>query len=317
MKKLESIWVLYGGSSSEREVSLRTGKGVFEALKAKGYRVELFDVRPGESIQSLDWKKSPDMVFIGLHGTFGEDGIIQGFLEAQKIKYVGSDSQSSSLCFNKGLTKKMLRTFDISTPEGFDVQGMEGFKRLESSSAFPQDFYKRDWFIKPAREGSTVGIERFEAHQNREDFLKALNKALDFDSYIIIEEWVRGPEITVPVLHGKALPAVEIRPLSEFFDYESKYTKGKTEYFCPANIAPEMEKRAAEMAVRTYEVLECCDYGRVDIMISKKGPTVLEMNTLPGMTETSLVPKSAKVAGLGYGDFLQKLVEGSWERQNK
>jgi D-alanine-D-alanine ligase len=319
MGKPNTIWVLYGGSSAEREVSLRSGKGIHEALNSKGFQSELFDVRPGESLQSLNWRDPPDLVFIGLHGTFGEDGVIQGFLESQKIKYVGSDSKSSSLCFNKGLTKKVLQSHGVAVPQGFEFHGESDYKHFLRSSLIPRDFFKTDWFIKPAREGSTVGIERYEGSvaSSQQDFEKKLLSAMKFDSYILIEEWIKGPEITVPLMFGKALPSVEIRPLSQFYDYESKYTKGKTEYLCPAQIPPQMEKTAQELAEKSFRYLECFDYGRVDIMLAKEGPKILEMNTLPGMTETSLVPKSAKVAGMSYADFLERLVNYSFERQTK
>jgi D-alanine-D-alanine ligase len=317
MKKPKSVWVLYGGSSKEREVSLRSGKGIFEALKTKGFQTSLFDVRPGLELKKLNWANPPDIVFVGLHGTFGEDGVIQGFLEAQNIPFVGSGSTSSALSFHKGLTKKLLSAFGVSTPEGFDIRGLEGFENLEKNNKLPAEFFKKDWFIKPAREGSTVGIERYEGNKSEspKNFKAKLSEALKFDPYVLVEEWIRGVEVTIPILLGKALPSVEIRPLSQFYDYESKYTKGKTEYFSPAHISPELEKKCAELAEQTFQILECKDYGRVDILIGPQGPRVLEMNTLPGMTETSLVPKSARAAGLEYADFLEKLVISSFERQ--
>ena len=318
----QKIWVLYGGSSSEREVSLRTGKGITDALKSKGYEVDGFDIKPGPGLLSLQWNAAPDLVVLGLHGSFGEDGTIQGFLESLKIPYVGSAVFASALCFHKGMTKRRLVAKALPCPFSFDVSGPQGFVELKATREFPKDFYARNWYLKPAREGSTIGILRYRGEDLDEservrNFENFLSETFKFDSYVLIEEWVEGPEITVPVLHGKALPIVEIRPMTHFYDYESKYTKGRTEYLCPAPLPPDITRRAQELAELSFEALECRDYGRVDMIVSAKGPVILEMNTLPGMTETSLVPKSAAAAGLDYAEFLEKLVLGSFERQRK
>lgn len=317
-----NIWVLFGGPSKERDVSLRSGKGITEALKAKGHQVSGFDVLPGERLLALDWKNKPDLVFIGLHGSFGEDGTIQGFLEALDVAYVGSGVQSSAICFHKGLAKKQMLAAGIPMPFSYDFSGAAGFSSLEKAGTLPQDFFKKNWFIKPAREGSTIGIERYRGTdlsvgQARDAFLTQLAKSLAFDQDILVEEWIEGAELTVPLIEGKALPVVEIRPDSNFYDYESKYTKGKTHYFCPAPLSASDTKACQEIAEKAFQVLDCRDYGRVDIMLSKQGPKVLEMNTLPGMTETSLVPKSAQAAGLDYASFLDQLVRASLQRQKQ
>jgi D-alanine-D-alanine ligase len=320
-KKLK-IWVLYGGPSKERDVSLRSGRGIVEALKSRGHEVEGFDVLPGEKIISLNWKQKPDIVYIALHGTFGEDGTIQGFLEAVQVPYVGCGVQSSAICFHKSLAKKQMATHGIPMPFSYDFTGEKGFFVLENSGSLCRDFYERNWFIKPAREGSTIGIERFrgaeqDSRKSREAFHKLLKNSLSFDQDILVEEWVEGAELTVPLLLGKALPVVEIRPDSKFYDYESKYTKGKTNYLCPAPLSAEQTHVCQEVAERCFVALDCRDYGRVDMIMGREGPKVLEMNTLPGMTETSLVPKSAAAAGLDYATFLEKLIFASLERQQK
>ncbi len=314
----ERVWVLMGGVSSEREVSLRTGRGVAEALRKKSYKVESFDVRPGSDLLNLDWTHPPDIVFIALHGPFGEDGTLQGFLEALQIPYVGSGVGSSSLCMHKGLSRKQFAQFGIPHPKGFEFEGEVGLEDFLESST-DEAFFKRKYFIKAAREGSTIGIERFNPAQSphgRADFVSLCKKSLKFDSYLVVEEWIEGPEVTVPVLFGKAMPVVEIRPLSQFYDFQSKYTAGKTEYICPAEISDDLTRECQRLAEKVFKVLECEDYGRVDIMLAKEGPKVLEMNTLPGMTETSLVPKSARAAGLSYEDFCDQLIKGSYAEQN-
>ncbi len=320
--KAKKIWVLFGGHSSEREVSLRSGKGIVEALSGKGYEVKGYDVRPGLSFLSLDWKNPPDIVFIGLHGAFGEDGTIQGFLQTLGIPFVGSGVQASAMSLHKGLAKKQMLAWGIPMPFSYEICGSKGFTVLESSGSLDRDFFSKNWFIKPAREGSTIGIERFrgsemDSRKSRETFLEMLKIAETFDTDLLIEEWVDGPELTVPVLDGKAFPVIEIRPLSKFYDYESKYTKGKTEYLCPAPLAEKDTLLCQKLAEKSFIALGCSDYGRVDMMLGKDGPKIIEMNTLPGMTETSLVPKSAAVVGLDYASFLEKLVNISYARQMK
>ena len=319
MEKL-NIWVLMGGTSSEREVSLRSGAGVLAALQKKGHKAEGFDVRPGPSFLKLHWETPPDAVFIGLHGTFGEDGVIQGFLESIGVPYVGSNSKASALCFHKGLTKKILMDRGVKVPRSIDIQEFEDFKKRKSEGVFGSDDYLKNWFIKPAREGSTVGIERhrgdsFKSSTEAEKtFETSLKKSLEFDSYVLIEEWVEGVEVTATIFEGKALPLVEIRPQSQFFDYKSKYTKGLTDYFCPAPVSEELTRKCQSMAEQAFRFLECRDYGRADFILGPAGPVFLEMNTLPGMTETSLVPKAARASGIEYEDFCDRLVRAAAKR---
>jgi D-alanine-D-alanine ligase len=317
----QKVWVLYGGDSKERDVSIKTGQGVLAALLAKGFEAQGFDILP-ETLDALPWSERPDIVFVGLHGHFGEDGAIQGYLESKKIPYVGSGVLSSALSFHKGFTKSVLLHSGIPTPHYFDVNGEDHFFENERSGRLGEDFYERSWFIKPAQEGSTIGIERFRSElyapdKKRQTFIEMLHSALKFCQDIVVEEWVDGPEVTVPVLHGEALASIEIRPKNKFYNYESKYTQGATEYLCPAPLEPEVLNQLAALAVRTFHVLKCQDYGRVDFIVGAQGPSVLEMNTLPGMTSTSLVPKSAAAEGMTYEDFVERLVCGSYQRQNK
>ncbi len=321
LKKLsrpKNIWVLYGGISAEREVSLRSGKGVADALKAGGFSVELFDVRP-ETLGALPWSQKPDLIFLGLHGTWAEDGVIQGYLETLGIPYVGSGVLSSALCFHKGLTKTALRAVGLPTPKSFEFSGTKEFESLRSRGTFSNADFSKKFFIKPAREGSTVGIERFDPSGNPNPealFREKLNKVFGFDQDVVVEEWIEGPELTVPVLAGKALEIVEIRPKSHYYDYASKYTAGATEYLCPAPIGAEQTGLIKEICEKTFQALKCADYGRIDVMLGKNGPMILEMNTLPGMTGTSLVPKSAVASGFSYETFCEFLVCYSFDRQS-
>ncbi len=309
------IWILFGGNSAEREVSLNSGRGIANALKTKGYDVQGFDVSPGPAFYQLPWNTPPDIVFIGLHGTWGEDGTIQGYLESLKIPYVGSGVLASAVSFHKGLAKKQMQQFGVPCAPSFDIVGKHGLDVFKKEGRF-KDIVKKKWFIKPARQGSTIGIQRYAA-EGDEHFLSLCTEALKFDDYLLVEEWIEGRELTVPLLHGRALPIVEIKPHSDFYNYESKYTKGKTEYFAPAALSEDVALKISHISELVFQSLGCVDYGRVDVMLRGDfTPFVLEMNTLPGMTETSLVPKSAAAAGMDYATFLEKLLLGSWKRQH-
>lgn len=314
LTKPRNVWVLHGGFSSEREVSLRSGQGIANALRHKGYSVELFDFKSKAELQALPWTRLPDVVFPALHGSFGEDGTLQGFLETIDVPFVGSGVQSSVLCFNKFLTKKTLELFQVPTPKSFDVLGTGHFEERKKNGDWSETFLNKAWFIKPAREGSTVGIQRYQAGAGWDVFRDSVKKALEFDSLLLVEEWIHGAEYTVAVLFGKALPIIEIKPKSMFFDYQSKYTKGLTEYLCPAPLDASRAALMARFAERAFAALECDDLGRVDFMMGADGPLALEMNTLPGFTETSLVPKAAAAAGMDYATLCENLVCGALKR---
>lgn len=315
-KRPKSVWVLYGGSSSEREVSVNTSTNVMEALKKRNFDVTGYDVKPGELL-SIDWSKKPDIVFIGMHGTFGEDGTLQGFLEAIGVPYVGSGVFSSAMCFHKGLTKKALINFGLPTPASYEIMGMQGAEAL-AESLFKETKLHR-YFIKAARQGSTVGVYPFDSSNLAEGaakatFLETCKSALHYDECVLVEEWIVGKEISVPVVCGQAYPAVEIRPLGGFYDYDSKYTKGKTEYLCPAPVGEAASAAMAALSQRAFEVLECKDYARIDFILNENGPTILEINTLPGLTATSLLPRSASTLGIDYPELMETLVCSAFNR---
>jgi D-alanine-D-alanine ligase len=225
---------------------------------------------------------------------------------------------SSALCFHKGLTKTALRAEGLPTPNSYEFTGLEGFEKLINKEIFLKKDFNKKYFIKPAREGSTVGIERFDptgAGSPEALFWEKLTRVFSHDQDVVVEEWIEGPELTVPILAGQALEIVEIRPKSQFYDYESKYTAGATDYFCPAPIKPEETRLIKGLSEKAFRTLKCADYGRLDLMLGKDGPMILEMNTLPGMTGTSLVPKSAAASGLTYESFCEFLVCFSFDRQ--
>lgn len=276
------VGVLMGGTSSEREISLRSGKAVSAALKRSGVSVTEIDLtnRWPEQIQA----SGIDAAFIALHGTLGEDGAVQGLLEIMGIPYTGSGITASALCMNKQLSKSVLEKAGIKTPVEISL-GSDG------PSRYPV-------ILKPVAEGSSVGLH-------------FLNSKADWDALDITNTtgWmaempVKGPEVHVSTLNGKALPPVEIVPKSGVYDFESKYTVGATEYFCPARIPAETLRLCMQRAEEAVEATGCDGAPRVDMIVADGGePIVLEVNTIPGMTETSLLPKAAATAGINFDEL--------------
>lgn len=319
--KPKKVWVLYGGESVERDVSTNSGKNIVAALKAKGFEVRALDFKVREELPAFFASDRPDIVFLGLHGTFGEDGVIQGYLETLKIPYVGSGVLSSSLCFNKLVTQKILKHHKIPVAKFMEVQ-RESFS-IDKLIKEEITLLSKKFFIKAASQGSTLGVYRYDPAaflevERKDAFEDLCTKAFQYDTELIIEEWIEGRELTVPVVMGEAYPVIEIRPNSKFYDYQSKYTAGETEYLCPAPLEETLAKKIQECSEQVFKGLKCSDYARVDVMLRESGEFfVLEANTLPGMTATSLVPKSAKAKGLSFEDFIEMLVCKSFERQHK
>jgi D-alanine-D-alanine ligase len=257
------------------------------------------DPKPGQWVLS----SQTDVVFLALHGTYGEDGAIQAELEALGVPYTGCDSHASRTAFDKLKTKRRCLAAGVATPR---------FLVLDN----PQVTWPSDWrlpvVLKPVCQGSSVGLHFVE---QLADFSPAVADALRFDTRVLMEEKVVGRETTVGVLGGQALPVVEVRPRAGRYDYRSKYTVGATDYFCPADFDPATTTRIQEAGLAAFKAIGGRDYGRVDIMVTEHGePLVLEVNTLPGMTETSLLPKAAKVAGLDYPALCQRMIELALQR---
>jgi D-alanine-D-alanine ligase len=295
-----NITVMLGGPSAEREVSLRSGAAVANALHSLGHEVHELDPRNGS------WSLPPrtDVVFLALHGTYGEDGTVQRRLDELGALYTGCDAESSRIAFDKVLTKKRCVEAGVPTAEFLVVNS--------DKTSWPKG-WQPPLVVKPVRQGSSVGLQFVE---RVEDWPTALAEALKFDSEVLIEEKIVGRETTVGILGGEPLPIVEVRPKTGGYDYKNKYTAGCTEYFCPADFDPAMTKRIQSAAVGAFKAIGGRDYARVDVMVRASGePMVLEVNTLPGMTETSLLPKAAAAAGLNYAELCQRMVDLALKRK--
>lgn len=295
------IVVMLGGPSAEREVSLNSGAGVVKALRSLGHTV--FEIDP----KTPDWILPPesDVICLApLHGTYGEDGQVQKQLEKLGMIFTGCDSESSRLAFDKVVTKKLCIKAGVPTAE---------FAVVDSAKApFPKNL-RLPLVVKPIRQGSSVGLQFVE---RAEDWPNAIAEALKFDSEVLVEEKIIGRECTVGILDDVALPIVEVRPKVGAYDYKNKYTAGCTEYFCPADFDLAATKHIQDAAIGAFRAIGGRDYGRVDVMIHKNGePVVLEVNTLPGMTETSLLPKAAAAAGISYEQLCQRMIDLALKRK--
>jgi D-alanine-D-alanine ligase len=300
MTKPLTITVMLGGPSAEREVSLRSGAGVVKALRSLGHTV--FEIDPKTS----DWILPPDtdvVCLAPLHGTYGEDGTVQRQLEKLGVLYTGCDAESSRIAFDKVLTKQKCIEAGVPTAR---------FVVMDS----PKTSWPMGWnppvVLKPVRQGSSVGLQFVE---RVEEWSRALAEAMRFDSEVLVEEKIVGRETTVGILNGQALPIVEVRPKAGAYDYRNKYTAGNTEYFCPADFDSVTTKKIQAAALGAFHAIGGRDYARVDVMVCADGsPVVLEVNTLPGMTETSLLPKAAAAAGLSYAELCQRMIDLALKR---
>jgi D-alanine-D-alanine ligase len=288
------VTVMLGGPSAEREVSLRSGRAVTEALLGLGHWVSWVDPRT----DSWQLPEACDAVFLALHGTYGEDGTVQRRLESLGVAYTGCNADASRIAFDKVETKRRCVVAGVPTPR---------FTVIESARAgFPLGWMP-PVVVKPVRQGSSVGLSFVE---RVEDWHEALGATLKHDTAALVEERVRGREVTVGILAGEALPVVEIRPKQGGYDYQNKYTEGATEYLCPAPFDRVTTERIQSVGMRAFEAVGGRDYGRVDVMVREDGqPLVLEVNTLPGMTETSLLPKAAAAVGLSFGALCARMLE--------
>lgn len=292
---------MMGGLSREREISLKTGKAILKALIEKGYNACPIDVR--EDIAETLVKEKIEFAFLALHGRFGEDGTIQGMLELTRIPYTGSGVLASALALHKIMAKKFLLCERIPTPrfEVFQRQEIEKDPLRTISIPLPL-------VVKPAREGSTIGVSIV---RREEEWVPALKEAGKHDEEILVEEFMKGKEITVGILEDIPLPIVEIVPRSGFYDYHSKYTKGETQYVIPARIPREKYLYAQEISLKAFQVLGCSGCARVDLMTDEDGnPYVIDVNTMPGMTETSLLPQAASYVGISFGDLVERILLG-------
>jgi D-alanine-D-alanine ligase len=300
--KKRKIGVMMGGLSREREISLRTGKAILKALLEKGYHASSINV--DQNIAETLVKEKIEMAFIALHGRFGEDGTIQGMLELMRIPYTGSGVLASALALNKIMAKKLFFCENIPTPtyEVFLREEIE--KKLPKTTSIPLPL-----IVKPAREGSTIGVSIV---REEGELSSALTEAGKYDEEILVEEFVEGKEITVGILEDIPLPVIEIAPKSGFYDFHSKYTRGETDYIIPARVSREKYLYAQEISLKAFRVLGCSGCARVDLMTDEnENPFVIDVNTMPGMTETSLLPKAASYAGISFEDLVERILLGA------
>ncbi len=289
-----NIAVMLGGPSAEREISLHTGAAVARALRLQGHHVH--EVDPRERTVSLP--AETQVVFLALHGEYGEDGTIQRQLEQLGVLYTGCGIEASRLAFDKVLTKQRCIARGVSTARHLVVE--------KADALWPQG-WEPPVVLKPVRQGSSVGLQFVEKVN---EWPAALAEALCYDTQVLVEEKIIGRETTVAILGGKALPLVEVRPKQGRYDYQSKYLVGQSDYFCPAPFDEATTRRIQATALRAFRAIGGRDYARVDVMVRACGePVVLEVNTLPGMTETSLFPKAAAAAGISYPELCQRMID--------
>lgn len=294
------VGVLMGGISSEREVSLNSGKSIMEHINKEKYEVVPVVIDKKEDV--IEKTKGLDFAFLALHGKFGEDGEIQSVLQTLNIPYSGCGPLSSGICMDKDLAKSVLKAKGIRTAKWINVKSVEeiDYDKIEEMG-YPV-------FIKPTNGGSSVATFKI---KKKEDVEAAVVEGLKWDNEVLIEEFVKGDEITCPVFNGELFPVLAIKANSEFYNYEQKYSANGAEHY-PIRLEEKLHNEVEKMALETYRALKCSVYARVDMIITEEGvPYILEVNTLPGMTATSLFPQSAADKGINYSEFIDLIIETS------
>jgi len=344
-----NIILISGGPSAERDVSIASSKSILKALRDSGHDVKVVDpINGAENISEEEIfnnsvrKEAPsleklaelrktsdrkilqcinsdifdniDIVFLGVHGKFGEDGKLQTLLDLRGVKYTGSNVFASALAMDKDISKIVIKSAGVKTPGWIALQkrDAEDYFKLNKTVL---DEIGYPCVVKPNDEGSTVGLTIVQPDVEDVQLQKAVEFAFNYSDKILIERYVKGRELTATVVGNEAFPVIEIRPKDGFYDYEHKYTKGMTEYFCPADIPVDIEKEVKQSAIKAHNALGCEVYSRVDFILDDKNELhCLEVNTLPGMTETSLVPKSAVAYGMSFGELTEKLIQLSLKK---
>lgn len=301
--KDKHVGMLMGGGNAEHEVSLKTGAALAQALRARGYRVT--DVLVGEDLAEVLLREKIDVAFVALHGRWGEDGCVQGFLEAMRIPYTGCGVLASALAMDKIYAKRIFRATGLPVAE--DVVVPKAAVKEFDPSALPFGFPA---VVKPAREGSSVGIS---IARNQGDLQKALQTAAGFAGDILVERYVKGREINVGILDDRALGALEVVVAGEFYDYQAKYhSGGTTRYLFPAPLTGEENRVVLDLSLRAHRALGCSGVSRVEAILAEGGDFfMLEVNTIPGMTEASLIPKIAQGVGISFEDLAERLLRGA------
>ncbi|MFT6153354.1 MAG: D-alanine-D-alanine ligase [Bermanella sp.] len=296
---LGKIAVLYGGNSAERAVSLNSGNAVYAALIESGVDAIKIDTKENLLGQLEEYKF--DAAFIALHGAGGEDGTIQGLLEFHGLPYTGSGVMASAICMDKWRTKLIWLSLDIPTPKFIKAETVFILNEFADQVGFPL-------MVKPALEGSSIGISKV---KDRSELQAAFDDAENTGSPVLAEQFITGKEFTIAVLNGKALPAIQLKPANDFYDYDAKYIQDDTEYLVPCGLSVEKEAELQLLSIKAYDALDCSGWGRVDVMQDEQGKFwLIEVNTVPGMTDHSLVPMAAKAAGISFSELVIDILKG-------
>lgn len=314
--KQKKILVLKGGQSEEREVSLRSGQAVLDALLALNYEAQALDFSSSAVMDIIAYK--PDLVFIALHGRFGEDGTVQGLLESLQIPYTGSGVAASAMCINKVLSKRIFNSEGIPSPAfkivclpDLEDESVQLQRQLLASIGLPM-------VIKAATQGSSIGTYII---KDESEIITAVNQAFKYSREVLVEKFIAGQEITAALIGNnepQVLPLIEITSANDFYDYESKYTKGMCEHIIPARVGEDCQANIVRLSKQVYQLMGCQGFARVDFMLDNNlQPFVLEVNTVPGMTEMSLVPDAARAAGIDFTSLIDIIVHLGLERDNQ
>jgi len=302
-KDFGRVAVLCGGDSSEREISLLSANAVLEALKSRGVDAHAFDPRDRALASLLDERF--DRVWIALHGPGGEDGTLQGALEYLGVPYTGSGVMGSAIGMDKLRTKRLAQAIGVATADFVVLRGPEDFEIALDRLGLPL-------IVKPATQGSSVGMTKVETQS---DLARAYEAAAALESSVFAEPWITGKEFTVAVLQNRALPSIRIETPKTFYDYEAKYFRDDTRYFCPSGLSNQAEQHLANLALAAFDAIGASGWGRADFMADATGrPLLLEVNTIPGMTSHSLVPMAARAAGIEFDELVWRILETSFTR---
>jgi D-alanine-D-alanine ligase len=314
--KEKKIMVVCGGFSSEREISLRSGNAVFNALLKKGYANTIFfDLNRENAGQIIEIR--PDIVFIALHGKGGEDGCIQGLLELAGIPYTGPGVGASAVCMNKIFTKQVLNDAGLPTAK-FYVLRKEECKDYEEKSCFLIDKIGLPMVLKSPCQGSSIGVVIV---KDANEIVSAMQEVFKYGDHLLAEQFVDGTEITLPIMGNEeltVLPVIEITSERDFYDYTSKYTPGLCHHIIPACIDAKTEKQVIEIGKKAYHILNCCGLARIDFIVDKvHGPMIIEVNTSPGMTDMSLFPDAARYVGISYEELVERILVYGFETRRE
>lgn len=297
--EFKKVAVLLGGTSNEREISLKSGSAVLSALLRMGIDAKGIDTKD----ESLDQLKSFDVVFICLHGKDGEDGYIQEFLESINIPYTGNGVEVSKLCMDKFKSKCKWKDLDVKTPSFTIIKNIDDYDLAVQVCKLP-------FILKPSNSGSSIGVAIIE---NKKDFFEAFNEAITIDSIVLAESYILGREFTLPIIDNQVFPVIEIKSKNKLYDYDAKYVRNDTEFICPVDLSKNILKKINILGIEAFKTLGCSGWGRVDFMIDKESNIFfIEVNTIPGMTSHSLVPLSAQQLGIDFDGLVLKILKSAY-----